>query len=363
MYCDEFKAFLKKSFDADKIKIVMKYGRRDSELDTSNPLIFFTQLLSVLRKASKEATDKPKIALIYASGPIHSGKSTTGFFDQSPNIGSDTLAKAIREAAEDDKVKAIVLRVNSPGGSGLASDVIWRAECEAKKKKPLIVSMADVAGSGGYYISMAADVILAEPGTITGSIGVVSALPNLHGSMEKLGIKVESLSRGRNASLMSVMGSPEKVNLDLITRYMEKFYWEFVDKVAAGREMTRDEVHKIAQGRVWTGRQAKENGLIDGLGSIEDAIEVARVKAGFTHDDEWEIVESPEPLDFFTSLSDEGEIRTLVSSLAGMKGGLLSDLVETIPQLRQAVDHMTSFIEIAKKEPCFLMIPVEIIVN
>ena len=144
---------------------------------------------------------------------------------------------------------------------------------------------------------------------------------------------------------------------------MEKFYWEFVDKVAAGREMTRDEVHKIAQGRVWTGRQAKENGLIDGLGSIEDAIEVARVKAGFTHDDEWEIVESPEPLDFFTSLSDEGEIRTLVSSLAGMKGGLLSDLVETIPQLRQAVDHMTSFIEIAKKEPCFLMIPVEIIVN
>ena len=274
------------------------------------------------------------------------------------------MVKAINEAAGDDTVKAIVLRVDSPGGSGLASDLIWRAECEARKKKPFIVSMADVAGSGGYYIAMAADVILAEPGTLTGSIGVVSALPNIHGTLGKLGIKVESISRGKNAAAMSVVAPPEDVNLKIISEYMEKFYWEFVDKVAAGRKMTRDEVHELAQGRVWTGRQAVENGLIDGLGSLADAVEVARIKAGLTDEDRWELVESPEPPDFFEALTG-GEIRisSMLSRAFGFDTGVETLLLDSMPQLRRALGNLFTFVKTAGEENILYMMPMDITVN
>jgi len=361
MYRDQFDAHLKKEFAVDKVKILKKYGRDSIDLDTTNPLAFMTQLMTALRGKKKEKSDNPKIAVIYAAGPIHSGKNSVDFLSQSPSIGSDTMVKAINDAAKDDTIKAIVLRVDSPGGSGLASDVIWRAECEAMKKKPFIVSMADVAGSGGYYIAMAADVILAEPGTITGSIGVVSALPNIHGALEKLGIKIERLSRGRNASLLSSTTPPDKVDLSILSSYMEKFYWDFVDKVAAGRNMTRDQVHKLAQGRVWTGRQAVENGLVDANGSLRDAIEVARIKAGLSDEDNWEIVESPQPPDFFSSLSGgDAQVRSLIASAFGLTGG--TDLIfEAMPGLKDALGNLYSFVKIAREETVLYMMPMEIL--
>ncbi len=369
MYRDEFDAHLKKEFKADKIKILGKYGQDSLDLDTTNPLALFSQIMKALQGSKKPKSKNPKIAVIYGTGPISSGKNSVDFMSGGATMGSVTMVKAINEAAKDDTVKAIVLRVDSPGGSGLASDMIWRAECEAKKKKPFIVSMGDVAGSGGYYIAMAADVIIAEPGTITGSIGVVSAIPNVHGCLEKLGIKVERLTRGRNASLNSLMAPPSEVNLSILTDYMESFYWDFVDKVAAGRTaagtaMTREQVHKIAQGRVWTGRQALENGLIDATGSLADAIEVARVKAGLTDADKWEIVESPEPPDFFAALTggDDSEARAMLSHILGQETTTMV-LFEAFPELRQVLANFFSFVRVAKDETYMYMMPMEFMVN
>ena len=369
MYRDEFDAHLKKEFKADKIKILGKYGQDSLDLDTTNPLALFSQIMKALQGSKKPKSKNPKIAVIYGTGPISSGKNSVDFMSGGATMGSVTMVKAINEAAKDDTVKAIVLRVDSPGGSGLASDMIWRAECEAKKKKPFIVSMGDVAGSGGYYIAMAADVIIAEPGTITGSIGVVSAIPNVHGCLEKLGIKVERLTRGRNASLNSLMAPPSEVNLSILTDYMESFYWEFVDTGAAGRTaagtaMTREQVHKIAQGRVWTGRQALENGLIDATGSLADAIEVARVKAGLTDADKWEIVESPEPPDFFAALTggDDSEARAMLSHILGQETTTMV-LFEAFPELRQVLANFFSFVRVAKDETYMYMMPMEFMVN
>ena len=369
MYRDEFDAHLKKEFKADKIKILGKYGQDSLDLDTTNPLALFSQIMKALQGSKKPKSKNPKIAVIYGTGPISSGKNSVDFMSGGATMGSVTMVKAINEAAKDDTVKAIVLRVDSPGGSGLASDMIWRAECEAKKKKPFIVSMGDVAGSGGYYIAMAADVIIAEPGTITGSIGVVSAIPNVHGCLEKLGIKVERLTRGRNASLNSLMAPPSEVNLSILTDYMESYYWDFVDKVAAGRTaagtaMTREQVHKIAQGRVWTGRQALENGLIDATGSLADAIEVARVKAGLTDADKWEIVESPEPPDFFAALTggDDSEARAMLSHILGQETTTMV-LFEAFPELRQVLANFFSFVRVAKDETYMYMMPMEFMVN
>jgi protease IV len=364
MYRDQFDAYVKKELKADKLKILKKYGKDSLDLDTTNPLVLMTQIMAVFRKKDKEKTDNPKIAVIYASGPISSGKNSMDPFSSSPTIGSDTTVKAINAAANDDTVKAIVLRVDSPGGSGLASDMIWRAECEAKKKKPLIVSMADVAASGGYYIAMTADVILAEPGTITGSIGVVSAVPNFHGTLEKLGIKVENITRGQNANFLSGTADPDKVNLGILADYMSKFYWDFVDKVAAGRGMTRHQVHELAQGRVWTGNQALANGLVDGLGGLEDAIEVARIKAGLTEDDKWEIVESPEAPDFFAAIMDgDIRVRTMLTSAFGLDDAAGMLLLDTVPELRQALGNLFSFIKVAREETCLYMMPMEIMVK
>jgi len=369
MYRDQFDAYLKKELKADKIKILGKYGRDSVDLDTTNPLALFSQIMKSLHGSKKPKSKNPKVAVIYGTGPISSGKNSVDFLSGGATMGSVTMVKAINDAAKDDTVKAIVLRVDSPGGSGLASDMIWRAECEAKKKKPLIVSMGDVAGSGGYYISMAADVIIAEPGTITGSIGVVSAIPNVHGCLEKLGIRVERISRGRNASLNSIMAPPEDVNLSILTDYMESFYWDFVDKVAAGRTasgtaLTREQVHEIAQGRVWTGRQALDNGLIDAVGSLADAIEVARVKAGLTDEDNWEIVESPEPPDFFSSLTggDDEEARAMLAHILG-QGTSTAVLFEAFPELRRVLANFFSFVRVAKEETYMYMMPVEFMVN
>jgi len=221
--------------------------------------------------------------------------------------------------------------------------------------------MADVAGSGGYYIAMAADMIMAEPGTITGSIGVVSAVPNLSGTLEKLGIRLERLSRGKNAGLMSLMAPPEEVNLKLIGRYMEEFYWKFVEKVAAGRDMTRDEVHKIAQGRVWTGRQAIENGLIDALGGLEDAIQVAKVKAGLTDEMNWEIKEMPEAPDIFDALSESlGLARSAASLRKAMGIGPLESMLLDHPQIRSRLARLASIFTICHEDPILLLMPVDI---
>ncbi len=274
-------------------------------------------------------TEKPRIAVIYASGFMLPGRSMYGggILSVPSVMGSDTINEAIERAREDDSVKAIVLRVDTGGGSVFASDLIWRELMLTKGKKPLIVSMGDVAASGGYYISAPADTIVAEPGTITGSIGVITGKFSLRGLYDKLGIKKEIIKKGRNADIYSEYSIFTDEQKEIINRQMKELYRDFVGKVAEGRKMDREAVESVAQGRAWTGSQAKENGLVDEVGGLQLAISIAKEKADMKESEMPEILILPEPeplwqrfflenvslLGELKSLSDLGEIRKLIS--------------------------------------------------
>ncbi|MGI8468824.1 MAG: signal peptide peptidase SppA [Pyrinomonadaceae bacterium] len=239
-----------------------------------------------------------KVAVIYASGAINIGKSSRGGFG-GEMIGSDTLVKAITDAAEDSSIKAIVLRVDSPGGSALASDLMWHALENAKAKKPLVVSMADVAASGGYYISCNANKIVAEPSTVTGSIGVFMGKPVVKGLYDWLGVTNEYVMRGKNAGIFR---ETEKWTDDERAKMQDQankiYYDDFVPKVASGRKKSAEDVNSIGQGHVWTGAQAKQNGLIDEFGGLEKAIEIAKGLANLPADKEVKRVVFPAPRTF-----------------------------------------------------------------
>jgi protease-4 len=227
-----------------------------------------------------------KIAVLYCVGDISGGEGD----DQS--IGSDRMAAAIKKVREDESYKALVLRINSPGGSALASDIIWREVSLCKAKKPVIVSMGDVAASGGYYIAAPADHILAQPNTITGSIGVFGMLINAQDLLNnKLGVKIESVKFGEFADL----GSPDRPLNEaerlVVQRGVDRVYDNFIERVAKGRKLSKEQVEEIAQGRVWSGIDAKKIGLVDELGGLDKAIEIAASKAKLS---EYRCVHLPE---------------------------------------------------------------------
>jgi protease IV len=236
---------------------------------------------------------RPRIAVVYAVGEIVGGESQGGAFGGQV-AGSDTVAAALKQAREDDTIRAIVLRVDSPGGSGVASDVIWREAVLAREKKPLVISMGDLAASGGYYIAMAGDSIVAQPGTITGSIGVFGGKFTLRGLYDKLGITKEILVRGRYADLFSEYEPWDDEERTKFRGLMVSFYEEFVRKAAEGRKMTYEDVDAVAQGRVWTGAEALEHGLVDKLGGMDVAVAVAKERAKIDADDEVTLVLVPE---------------------------------------------------------------------
>lgn len=218
-----------------------------------------------------------KIAVIYASGDIVQGNGTD------EEIGSNRMSKAIREARLDPAVKAIVLRVNSPGGDALASDIMWREIDLAKKAKPVVVSMGDYAASGGYYIACDANTIVAEPTTITGSIGVFGLIPNAQQLLnDKLGITVDTVSTNTHAAAGSVFYPLQSNEMAVLQGGVENFYHTFLSRVAAGRNMTVANVDSIAQGRVWSGAQAIKIGLVDTLGDMDVALKIAAKKANIT---------------------------------------------------------------------------------
>ncbi|HEX8118079.1 MAG TPA: signal peptide peptidase SppA, partial [Pyrinomonadaceae bacterium] len=218
------------------------------------------------------------VAVVFASGPIEPGRSNDGSFGGDQTIGSDTVVKALNDARDDKEVKAIVLRVDSPGGVTYPSDLIWAAVEEAKKKKPVVISMSDLAASGGYYVSMGATKIVAEPLTLTGSIGVYAYKPVIKGFYDWIGVTSEYVMRGKNAGLYR---ETEKFTPDERKKFegaMQNFYWnQFLPKVAQGRRFQNVEaVHEVARGRVWTGAQGKERGLVDEFGGLDRAVEVAK---------------------------------------------------------------------------------------
>jgi protease-4 len=242
------------------------------------------------------------VAVLYADGPIILGRGGVGLFGDNV-IGSVSTSRQLKKLAEDNGVDAVVLRINSPGGSGQASDDIWQAINILKEAKPVVVSMGDYAASGGYYISMNADRIFAEATTVTGSIGVFGGKMNLAGLLTKAGMSQFEFSRGARSDLLSTMEDFDPEDQALFRSFLEHFYDVFLTKAADGRGMTKEAVHAVAQGRVWTGSQAVEHGLVDELGSLDDAIAAAAELASIGEN--YGVDRLPKRKDFFEQLVEE----------------------------------------------------------
>lgn len=307
-----------------------------------------------IRADSLGLNNGERIAIIYASGAIIGGSSSDGTFGGTQTTGSDTVVKAVNDAAEDSSIKAIILRVDSPGGSALASDLMWHAIENAKaKKKPVVVSMADYAASGGYYISCNADKIVAQPNTLTGSIGMFTGKMNIKGLYTWLGISNEYMTRGKNAGLFR---ETEKWNESEKAKMVESannvYYKNFIPKVAKGRGKTTDEIDAIGQGRVWTGTQGKENGLVDEIGGMEKAIEIAKQLANLPADKDVRRVVFPAPRPFFQTLFSANE--------ESMKVKQQEILVQSMPKEVQRAWRFASVFDKMDRGESIMMLPFDL---
>ena len=288
----------------DKVKQLIDRGPFTAKQAHENKLVDRLAYRDELKKIAKEVTGKnhrlvkanaylrdkmyeydwkvplPRIAIIEANGMMVTGESFTDPFTGTQTMGATTIARAIRAVREDTSIKAVVLRIDSGGGFVIASDIIWRELILLKKVKPIVVSMADVAGSGGYYIAAPADVIVANPGTITGSIGVLGGKYSFKGLYDKIGIHKEIIKRGKHADFYTDYGDYPPEERVIVQEQIREIYDDFIGKVAQGRGMTKEEVDRLGRGRIWTGRQAKENGLVDQLGGLDLALSIARKKVG-----------------------------------------------------------------------------------
>jgi protease IV len=286
----------------------------------------------------------PRIAVIYAVGMISSGAS-----NDSPSghvIGSDTMVEYLRKARADSSIRAIVLRIDSPGGSAIASDVIWREVMLTRERKPVIASMSDVAASGGYYIAMPAHAIVAQPATLTGSIGVVLLRFVIDGTLDKLGLNMETVKQGKYADLFSPVRPFTPDERKKVGELMQATYDAFVEKAAAGRNTTPERIDAIAQGRVWTGKQAKELGLVDELGGLDRALAIAKDRAKIAPGSEVELVVFPPKKSLFEVVSEpwgRSDGSATLSSLLGIRNA-------------QAVDAVTAPLRLFRRgEPLTLM--------
>ena len=294
-----------------------------------------------------------RIAVVYASGAIGPGASSESTYFDDSIAGSDTLVKAIEDARDDDTIKAIVLRVDSPGGTTTSSDLIWGAVESAKKKKPVVVSMGDHAASGGYYISVNANRIVAQPSTLTGSIGVYSNKPVFKGLFDMLGVTTDHISRGKNAALFrnsEPFTTEERAQFEA---KLKSFYYDvFLPKVATGRNGNVEYVDSIAQGRVWTGAQAKELGLIDEFGGLERAVELAAELASIPKDKGIERVVFPAG-------------RTLFQKALGLGEKAESDMpeqtmIDALPQDMRRTLKYTPFFNRVKRGEMLIMMPYDL---
>jgi protease-4 len=290
---------------------VMSEIKKKINLKEKDKLNFVTHDAYSKHRLSDRYFGKDKIAVIYAVGEISGGEGND------ERIGSERIAKAIKDARLNEHIKAIVFRVNSPGGSALASDVIWREVNLAKKAKPFVVSMGDLAASGGYYISCAADRIFAEPNTVTGSIGVFGIIPNFKMAFEeKLGITVDTVNTNKYSDVMSKFRTATPTESAMIQKSVENVYDVFISKVAEGRKITKEQVDSIGQGRVWSGSDAIKIGLVDELGGLPEAIAYAAKQAKLKDYKLDELPIQKNPLDeIFGKAEEDAEMRIMKKNL------------------------------------------------
>ncbi len=284
LYEDEFRDRLKEKLGVDELNEVEESRYRKVPMD------------------SLGLSGKNKVAIVYAVGAIMQGDSDSDPVFGDDVLGSDSFNKTLEQVREDDDIKAVILRIDSPGGDAFASDEMWREMQLLKEDKPLVVSMSDVAASGGYYMAMTKAPLVAYPGTYTGSIGVFFGKLNLHGLYEKIGIKKEILTRGRYADIYTDYRGLTDAERAKLREGIETTYRSFVQKVADARGQAWDQVDEIAQGRVWLGTQAQRHGLVDEVGGFDKAIEIAKSEAGLKDTDKIRLVTYPAPKRFIDLL-------------------------------------------------------------
>ncbi|MEY8686422.1 signal peptide peptidase SppA [Bacteroides sp. AN502(2024)] len=295
---------------------VRNYLKRWVEIDEDDnlPIVGLSDMINVKNNVPKDRSGNI-LAVYYASGEITDYPSSAT--SENGIVGSKVI-RDLRKLKDNDDVKAVVLRVNSPGGSAFASEQIWHAVKELKTKKPVIVSMGDYAASGGYYISCVADTIVAEPTTLTGSIGIFGMIPNVKGLTDKIGLSYDVVKTNKYADFGNIMRPFNEDEKSLLQMMITEGYDTFVTRCAEGRHMTKEAIEKIAEGRVWTGETAKKLGLVDELGGIDKALDIAVAKAGIEN---YTVVSYPERQDFLSSLLETKPKNYIESQLLKSKLG------------------------------------------
>ncbi len=341
LYEDQIEGRLAKQLQVDEVSLLRNYKKKKVDTDFSGlgGMMKLMELMFGGAKTSTRPSQQKKIAVVYAVGAIVEGKgSSDPFGDQA--VGSSTLVAALRTAAEDSKVAAVVLRVDSPGGSAVGSDLIWRET--VRMKKPVIASMGDVAGSGGYYIAMGADKIYASPATLTGSIGVIGGKVAMRKLYDKIGLTTDVISRGKISGMLSSTDPFTPDERQAWSKMLADTYRQFVSKAAEGRKMEYKELHELAQGRVYTGRMAVKNRLVDGLGTLQDAIAEAKKAAQIKPDEKVEVIVLPQPKSFIEQLFGDASVG--------------NELDAIVPGLGKAASHLRVIAGLFR-DPAVLLMP------
>lgn len=358
-YEDEVIDGLAKRLRLEEPKVVRDYAERkiDDDFSGLGGLVKLMEMLSGQKQAPPAGKGK-RIAIVHVTGEIRDGTGRDDLLGGAA-AGSETVVKAVRAAARDEAVAAIVLRIDSPGGSALASDLIWREVKQAGK--PVVASLSDIAASGGYYVAVAAERIVAAPGTLTGSIGVVGGKVAIGGGLEKLGIHTDVVSKGRNAGWLSMSEPFTDSERAAFMETMQDVYRLFTTKVAAGRKLELERVKALAEGRVFTGRMAKEAGLVDRLGTLDDAIDEARKLAGIAADEPLDRLLLPEPRglfeDLFGATAGGGPVARALAA-APLRAALLGR-IHAVPGLAALIGEIDALELVASGRP-LLMLPARI---
>lgn len=329
--------------------------------DKSDEVSIFSLLSAISRQqgSSQDKSSKyPQVAVVYAVGPIMLGSDQGVGFGNETEIYSDDFISTLDEIQKDKKIKAVILRVNSPGGSAFASDLIWKKMEELKRTKPVVASMGDVAASGGYYIAMGATKIVAHGGTFTGSIGVVGGKFNLSGGYGKLGIRKTTISKGSFASLFSETSDFNPQERALIERMMGKTYDEFITKAAQGRKLPKEKMNELAQGKVWVGSRAKDVGLVDEIGGLAQAISDAKILMGLKADEKVSLISYPKEVGILDLLQKAFGTGVSARSSTGVQAmAALGMTVAPSQELRGVFQHAQILVRLFGRERVVALMP------
>ncbi|MGC4032200.1 MAG: signal peptide peptidase SppA [Tepidisphaeraceae bacterium] len=347
---DGLRDLMKQELGGD-VRLTANYGAAErDEVDLSNPFAIF----ALLNKKTA-VSDKPKVAVIYAEGTIVDGEGGGGLLGGS-SVGSEQIRRAMRLAARDDTVKAVVIRIDSPGGSALASEAMWQAVRRVEKDKPVIISVGSMAASGGYYLASAGDWIVADPTSIVGSIGVVGGKFVLTGLYDKLGLSTETFSRGQNADLFSQTTPFSDRQKRMVTTWMKNTYDQFTDRITSTRGEKIKDIDKVARGRIFLAADAKDLGMVDEIGGIEKAVTVAAERAKLPGG-AYDVTVLPQP----TTLADVISGRSAEAGAARVLPKVQVDvtpLLGTLPAtLRTSLSQQVDLMQIMQTRPVALMSP------